>query len=86
MITLPSPIPGPVLLQAALNAGFRDTNREARYTAVLTLVNGLEPVPASSRLAVHWRNADGELLTTLDEVVRAALDGELVPGNLPTLV
>lgn len=61
------------------------SDREARYRSALALVNGLEPAPVSSRLSVHWRNADGELLRTLDEVVRAALADELIPNPQTTL-
>lgn len=63
-------------------AALKEAEAQKRYLTALALVNAIEPVPGSSRLAVHWHDADGRLLRTLDEVVRAILADEVVlPGD-----
>ncbi len=53
---------------------------EATYYAALELVAHIDE--ALTRGTRHYRNSAGELLTTLDEVVRAILDNDLlVPEN-----
>lgn len=62
-------------------AALKEAEAEERYQAALDLVNAIEPEGAS-RLAVHWHDAGGRLLRTLDEVVRAILADEVVlPGD-----
>lgn len=58
----------------------KQVEREAAYEAALKWVNRLEPPHLRGRgesLTKHLYNADGKLLKTLDEVVRAVLDNEL---------
>lgn len=48
------------------------------YYMPLDFANQIDPHWNVKRcLNGHWRNTDGKLLTTLDEVVRAFLAGEL---------
>lgn len=56
-----------------LNSRYRE-QRQA-YTAALALVIAIDA--GLDRRCVHYRTVDGRLLTTLDEVVRAILDGTL---------
>lgn len=66
-----------------LTEALKETEAQKRYQAqkcyqaALALVDAIEPEGAS-RLAVHWHDADGRLLRTLDEVVRAILADEVV--------
>lgn len=56
------------------------TEREAAYTAALKLVARIDE--DLTRGVRHYRNKAGILLTTLDEVVRAILDNDLLlPGE-----
>lgn len=50
--------------------------REASYYAALELVAHIDE--ALTRGTRHYRNKAGELLTTLDEVVRAILENDLL--------
>lgn len=58
-------------------AELNEAIRKATYQTALRLIDAIEPDPRFSRLAVHWRGRDGQLLTTLDEVIRAILTDEL---------
>lgn len=52
------------------------------YYMALDALDRIDPyVYGAPRLRGHWRNTDGKLLTTLDEVVRAFLAGELQLSN-----
>lgn len=58
--------------------------REAAYEAALNLVDRLEPPRIGGRgeaLAAHLYSADGQLLQTLDEIVRAILDNNLAGAD-----
>lgn len=53
------------------------------YYAILELVARIDT--ELTRRTRHYRTKAGRLLTTLDEVIRAILDGELMePGELVT--
>ena len=54
----------------------RISEREATYNAALELVARIDD--DLTRGVRHYRNKDGLLLTTLDEVVRAILDDNLL--------
>lgn len=58
--------------------GRSPAERNAAYIAALHLVDAIEP--DGRRLAVNWYHCDGGLLRTLDQVVTAAVQGELVFG------
>jgi hypothetical protein len=57
--------------------------RELVYLYALAFVNAIEPDPRFSRLSHHYRNRRGELLGTLDQVVNAILDNELMTEDEP---
>lgn len=60
------------------------SEREATYQAALKLVARIdEDLTKGIR---HYRNTAGVLLTTLDEVVRAILDDDLLPEAEPQRV
>lgn len=66
----------------------RQFEREAAYEAALLWIDRLEPPRLSGRgeaLAAHLYSADGKLLQTLDEVVRAALNDDLAFTNKPVM-
>ena len=52
------------------------SERDASYYAALKLVARIDE--DLTRGVRHYRNKSGELLTTLDEVVRAILDNDLM--------
>lgn len=51
-------------------------DRLAAYRAALAFMDALEPEPNISRLSRSLRTADGRLLRTLDEAVRAIETGD----------
>lgn len=50
---------------------------QAAYELAFTYLISLEPDPRTSRLTRHLYDTDGELLETLDQVVRACADRKL---------
>jgi hypothetical protein len=65
--------PYPQLIEAAAT----QAKREAAYHAALTWADLVEPDPRSHRLTRHYETVAGDKLETLDEVVRALIDGDL---------
>lgn len=55
-------------------------HKEEVFTRALHAVEAIDADLASGRH--HYRNRDGRLLTRLDEVVRALIDGELMAGPI----
>lgn len=61
-----------------LTKAAKQAEREATYQAWLCFIDQLEPEPPRNhRLARNYYNADGDLLITLDQFVRAVIDGDL---------
>lgn len=61
-------------------------HKEEVYSRCLAFVDALEPDPRFSRLSRHYRNRAGELLGTLDQVINAIIDDELMTEEEPVLL